>query len=58
LILKRLADARTLRTLGPANQFRLVADRAAIRADRDDPAYVTVEITDAAGNLFIVISLI
>jgi len=42
---------KTLRTAGPATKLRLVADRAAIRADRNDLAYVTVEILDAAGNL-------
>jgi beta-galactosidase len=42
---------QTLRTLGPAKKVRLNVDRAAIRADRNDLAYVTVEITDASGNI-------
>ena len=51
-----LKDGKTvatqvLRTVGPAKQVRLTVDRSAIRADRNDLAYVTVEITDAAGNL-------
>ena len=43
--------ARTLRSAGAPNRLRLIADRAPIRADRGDLCYVTVEITDAAGNL-------
>jgi len=42
---------KVLRTVGPAKQVRLTADRATIRADRNDLAYVTVEITDASGNV-------
>ena len=42
---------QTLRTVGPAKKIRLTVDRATIRADRNDLAYVTVEITDAAGNV-------
>jgi len=41
---------KILRTAGPAQQVRLTVDRSTIRADRDDLAYVTVEITDASGN--------
>ena len=40
----------TLRSAGPARKLRLTADRAEIRADRNDLAYVTVEITDADGE--------
>jgi len=40
-----------LRTAGPATRLRLIADRPRIRADRNDLCYVTVEVTDAAGNL-------
>jgi beta-galactosidase len=42
--------SRTLRTAGPPRRLRLVADRPTIRANRDDLCYVTVEVTDAAGN--------
>ena len=42
---------KVLRTVGPAKKLRLTVDRTTIRADRNDLAYVTVEITDAAGNL-------
>ena len=51
-----LADGRAvatsiLHTARPAARIRLVADRETIRAERDDLAYVTVEITDDRGNL-------
>jgi len=42
---------QVLRTLGSAQKIHLVVDRPTIRADRNDLAYVTVEITDAAGNV-------
>jgi beta-galactosidase len=42
---------KTLRTVGPAKKVRLTVDRATIRADRNDLAYVTVEITDSSGNV-------
>jgi beta-galactosidase len=42
---------KSLRTVGPAKKIRLTVDRATIRADRNDLAYVTVEITDASGNV-------
>ncbi len=42
---------QTLRTVGPAKKVRLNVDRATIRADRNDLAYVTAEITDASGNV-------
>jgi beta-galactosidase len=45
------AATKILRTVGPAKRIRLTADRSTIRADRNDLAYVTVEITDASGNL-------
>ncbi|MGA2542571.1 MAG: glycoside hydrolase family 2 TIM barrel-domain containing protein [Verrucomicrobiota bacterium] len=41
---------KVLRTVGPAKKVRLTVDRSTIRADRNDLAYVTVEITDASGN--------
>jgi len=34
---------------GPAAELRLTADRATIRADRNDLSYVTVEAIDEAG---------
>jgi beta-galactosidase len=51
-----LKDGKTvatkiLRTVGPAKKIRLTIDRDTIRADRGDLAYVTVEITDASGNV-------
>jgi beta-galactosidase len=42
---------RSLRSTGPAAGIRLVADRQTLRANRDDLSYVSVEITDAEGNL-------
>ncbi len=39
-----------LTTTGPAAAIRLTADRTSIRADRDDLAYVTVEVVDAEGR--------
>jgi beta-galactosidase len=39
----------TLKTAGSAKQLRLTADRSAIRADRNDLSYVTVEIVDEQG---------
>jgi beta-galactosidase len=39
----------TLRTAGEAKKIRLTADRATIRADRNDLSYVTVEIVDEHG---------
>jgi beta-galactosidase len=47
----KIVATKTLRTVGPAKKIRLTVDRATIRADRNDLAYVTVEITDAAGNV-------
>jgi len=41
----------TLHSAGPAKKLRLVLDRADIRADRNDLAYLTVEVIDAAGQL-------
>ncbi|MHB9106138.1 MAG: glycoside hydrolase family 2 TIM barrel-domain containing protein [Armatimonadota bacterium] len=39
----------TLRTAGPPSQLRLTPDRAAIRADRNDLAYITVHACDEQG---------
>jgi len=47
----KIVATKILRTVGPAKKIRLTVDRATIRADRNDLAYVTVEITDAAGNV-------
>jgi len=47
----KIVSTKTLRTAGPAKKLRLTVDRATIRADRNDLAYVTVEITDASGNV-------
>jgi beta-galactosidase len=41
----------TLRTVGAPAAIRLTPDRAAIRADRNDLAYVKVEVVDAKGEL-------
>ena len=46
----KVVATKILRTAGPARKIRLTADRSAIRADRGDLAFVTVEITDASGN--------
>ncbi len=45
------AATEVLHTVGPAQKIRLTVDRSTIKADRNDLAYVTVEITDASGNL-------
>ena len=47
----KIIATKTLRTVGPAKKVRLTVDRATVRADRNDLAYVTVEITDASGNV-------
>lgn len=47
---KKIAS-QVLRTLGPAKTIRLAVDRSAIRADRADLAFVTVEILDASGKV-------
>ena len=39
-----------LRTAGEPKAIRLTADRSAIRADRNDLSYVTVEVIDQNGN--------
>ena len=38
------------RSAGPPKKLRLTADRADLRADRNDLAYLTVEVIDAAGE--------
>ncbi|MGO9202231.1 MAG: sugar-binding domain-containing protein [Limisphaerales bacterium] len=39
-----------IRSAGPPKRLRLTVDRSEIRADRNDLAYVTVEVADAAGQ--------
>ena len=51
LINGKAVATKVLRTVGSAKKVRLTVDRATIRADRNDLAYVTVEITDASGNV-------
>ena len=46
-----MSPPKSCARVGPAKKIRLTVDRSTIRADRNDLAYVTVEITDAAGNL-------
>lgn len=41
----------TLKTTGPSKRLRLSADRSAIRADRNDLSYISVEIVDGQGAL-------
>ncbi len=41
---------KTLKTSGAPKKLRLAADRATINADRNDLAYVTVEVVDADGQ--------
>jgi len=47
---KEVASA-TLRSAGPPKKLRLIPDRTQIRPSRNDLAYVTVEVTDSAGEL-------
>ena len=42
---------KVFRTTGKPASIRMIADRSTISANRNDLAYVTVEITDDAGNL-------
>ena len=44
-------EKRTLRTAGEPAKLRLIADHEKIKADRNDLAYVTVEVLDAGGSL-------
>jgi len=44
-------EKRTLRTAGEPAKLRLIADHEKIKADRNDLAYVTVEVLDARGSL-------
>ncbi len=44
-------ETKILKTTGKPTKIRLTADRSEIKASRNDLSYVTVEITDEAGNL-------
>lgn len=44
-------ETKSLKTTGQPAKIRLTADRSEIKASRNDLSYVTVEITDDAGNL-------
>ena len=44
-------ETKILKTTGKPAKIRLTADRSEIKASRNDLSYVTVEITDEAGNL-------
>lgn len=46
----KVVEETSLVTTGPAKKLRLTADRSNIRADRNDLAYVTVEVVDAEGR--------
>jgi beta-galactosidase len=50
LINGNVAAQTTLATSGAPKRLKLVADRASIRADRNDLSYVTVEVVDANGR--------
>ncbi len=45
------SDSIALTTTGPVKAIRLKADRTTIRANRNDLAYVTVELVDDKGNV-------
>jgi beta-galactosidase len=44
-------ETSALKTAGNAASIKLKADRTNLRANRQDLSFVTIEITDAAGNL-------
>jgi beta-galactosidase len=44
-------ETKVIKTTGAPSQIKLTADRATIKASRNDLAYVTVEVLDEAGNL-------
>jgi len=46
----KAVSRKTLRTAGTPKQLRLTVDRKTIRADRNDLAYVTVEVLDDRGE--------
>jgi beta-galactosidase len=47
----RELESTVLKTAGPPARIRLLADRSRISADGQDLSFVTVEITDAEGNI-------
>lgn len=47
----REVETFTLATAGASAQLRLTADRTSLQADGQDLAFVTVEVTDAAGRV-------
>lgn len=51
LVNGKVVAETALETVGAPARIRLVADRATIRADRNDLAYVAIEVLDAAGRL-------
>jgi len=51
LINGKEAASLSLRSAGPPKKLRLAVDRPELRADRNDLAYVTVEVTDSSGEL-------
>jgi beta-galactosidase len=44
-------ETKVLKTTGKPAKIRLTADRSELKASRNDLSYVTVEVTDDAGNL-------
>jgi beta-galactosidase len=50
LINGKVVAQTTLKTSGEPKKLKLTADRASIRADRNDLSYVTVEVIDANGQ--------
>lgn len=50
LIGGKVVEQVTLKTAGTPKKLKLTADRATIRADRNDLSYVTVEVVDAEGQ--------
>lgn len=50
LVDNEIIATQVLRTTGAPHKIKLTADRATIFADRNDLAYVTVEVVDAAGQ--------
>jgi beta-galactosidase len=50
LIQGKVVAQTTLKTSGPPKKLKLTVDRTRIRADRNDLAYVTVEVVDDSGQ--------
>ena len=47
----KIVTTKVLSTVGPAKKVKLTVDRPTISTDRNDLAYVTVEIIDDSGNV-------